>query len=254
MRPARVLAVLPVLVLAACLGEAFALVGAEAKLWRPEVETKVKSSTSALEGTSFSLEDDVDMESQEDIIGYRIWVGGSQRVTFSYTRFKFTGKDYPDVEIDFHGETFVVTDKVESTVEAEVYRIAWEADWWHTELFSLGTIAGTEIFDTKVTLSNDLVGKEEAGIRVPVPILGVQGEIGLPAGLAVYGEVAGLYVGYADFEGGFIEWEVGVKLKLFQGRVYASAGYREVDVDLEKDDSRAKLDVKGFTFAVGASF
>jgi hypothetical protein len=61
-------------------------------------------------------------------------------------------------------------------------------------------------------------------------------------------------VGYGEFEGGFIEWELGVKYRMLQGKVYAMAGYRSLGVKLEEDDEQADLELAGFTFGLGVSF
>jgi hypothetical protein len=250
----RIPLLLAVMVLALGSARAFAMVGVEVKLWMPELETDVDSTTDDLDGTDVSLEGDLNMDSEDDVVMFKVMVGVNHRITFSYMELKFSGDDRPDIRFNFSGETYTTGVDVETELEATVYRLAWEADWWHTPNFRLGTIIGTQFFETSVSVENDIVGKEKLEVDIPVPILGLQGEVGLPVGLGIYGEVAGLYVGYANFEGGFIEWELGLKYSFAAGQVYVMAGYRELRVDLEEDEDRTELDLHGFIFGIGAKF
>jgi hypothetical protein len=250
----KMLLSLAVVMLAACLGRADAGVGVEVKLWRPELETKIESSVDALDGTDISLEDDIDIDSKDDVVWMKISLGESHRLTFTYMKVEFSGEANPELNFNFGGESYSVDVEVKTKLESTIYRIAWEADWWHTKMFSFGTIIGTEIFDTEISVSNSIVGTEKVDVNVPVPILGVQGQLTLPYGFGVYGEVAGLYLGYGKFEGGFIEWEIGAKYSIAEGRLYAMVGYRALNVKLEEDDEKAEIDLGGLTFGIGVKF
>lgn len=255
MKLSKLLPLVPLAVLALCLGEARALVGVEVKLWQPAMDTEVSSTTDLLEGTDVSLEGDLDMDSEDDIPFIKVWWGGAgQRVTISRMKVKLSGDDFPELQIDFGGETFVLGVEVESDMETTIYRLAWEKDWINTSTMRLGTIFGTEYLEVKVSLENSLVGKEKVKYDAPVPIAGLQGEVTLAGGLGIYAEVAGLYVGYGEFEGYFVEYEVGLKYGLAKGRFYACAGYRALEIDVESGDDKAKVGFKGFTFGVGARF
>ena len=250
----KLLLLLPFFMMAACLGRAYGAVGVEAKLWRPELDTSVEVSDDRLDGTDISLESDIGLDSKDDVPWIKIWLGQSHRLTFTYMKLEFSGEENPDLNFNFGGERYSVSAEVETKLESTVYRIAWEADWWHSKSFRLGTIAGTEIFQTEVSVENSIVGEEKFDVDIPVPILGLQGELGLPVGFAVYGEVAGLYVGYGEFEGGFIEWELGVKYRMLQGKFYAMIGYRSLGIKLEEDDEKAELELSGLIFGLGVSF
>ena len=254
MLPARVLCVLPVLLAAACLSQARAMVGVEGKLWRPEVETRVKSTSGGVDGTTVSLEGDLDMDATADVPCLKLWLGESSRLTFSFMQIELSGDGRPDLDVSFGGETFSTALDAESELESTVYRVAWEYAWQSGRNFRLSTIVGVEVFDTKVSLENSAVGSEQEEFVAPMPILGVTGEVGLPWGLAFYGEVSGLYLGYGNFEGGFIDWEAGLRFNLMEGRFYAMAGYRELRVDAEDGDDRVKVEFKGFTFGAGLKF
>jgi hypothetical protein len=235
-------------------GAARAMVGAEARLWQPEADTRIKSDSRLLDGTKLSFEDDLDMDSKDDLPMLKVWLGGQQRISFTMYNLHLSGEDFPDFAFNFGGKTYTTAAEVDTDLKARFYRVAWESDWWSTDLFRLGTIAGTEIFDVDVSVKNDLVGSKSFDAVVPLPILGLQGEVGLPLSLAIYGEVAGIYVGYGDFRGGFIEWEAGLKLKMLSGHLYAMAGYREMRDNIENDDDRADLDLKGLCFGLGIKF
>ncbi len=252
----KMLLLLPALMLAACFGRACGSgVGVEAKLWRPELETKIRAGEDDLDGTDLSLEADIDIDSTDDVPWIKVWLGTAHRLTFTYMEVEFSGESNPDINFDFGGERYSTSIEAKAKLDATVYRIAWEADWWHSKNFRLGTIFGTEIFDTEISVENDIAGKEKVEVSIPVPILGLQGEIGLPFGFGVYGEVAGLYVGYGNFEGGFIEWELGAKYSFGKQKNFSvMAGYRALDITLEEDDDKADLELGGFAFGIGLKF
>ena len=255
MKLSKLLPLLTLATLALCLGEARALVGVEVKLWMPEAETEFESTTSVLEGTKVSLEDDLNLDSEDDIPYIKIWFGSSShRIVVSRMKVELSGDDLPDLAVDFGGETFVLGVSVESKLEATIWRIAWESDWVNTSFVRFGTILGTEILDVKVSLENSLIGSESEEFTAPVPIIGLQGEITLPLGIGIYGEVAGLHIASGGFEGSFVEYEVGLKYGLAGGRIYATAGYRALSIDMEDGDDKGEIGFKGFIFGVGAKF
>lgn len=257
MRHAKLLLLSPTLLLFLAAGEARALVGVEVKLWRPDTDLEAKSSTDALKGTNVDFDSDLDMDTLDEVPYVKGWFGGRHRIVASIWKVKLSGEDFPDVTFDFGGETFTIGVEVESELKTTVYRVAWETDWISSPNLRFGTIFGTEIFDAEVSVENDLVGKEKADIKAPIPIVGLQGEIGLPYGLGAYGEIAGLWIDSGDFKGGFYEWELGVKYNIIDKgplKIYASAGFRQLKVDVEEDDDEVEIDVRGFTFGVGARF
>lgn len=255
MKLSKLLPLLTLAALAFCMGEARALVGVEVKLWMPEVETKFESTTSVLEGTKISLEDDLNMDSEDDIPYIKIWFGSaSHRIVISRMKVELSGDDLPDFEFDFGGETFVIGAKVESKLETTIWRIAWESDWINTPMLRLGTILGTEILEVNISVENSLIGSESEKFTAPVPIIGLQGEITLPLGIGIYGEVAGLHIASGSFDGTFLEYEVGLKYGFAGGRIYATAGYRALSIDVEDGDDKAEIGFKGFIIGVGAKF
>jgi len=222
---------------------AYALVGVEVKYWRPDIDTEAKSSTDALTGDTIDLDSDLDLDSKDNVPFVKIWLGGKHRIVGSWMRIKLDGEAAPDVEFNFGGETFTVAAEVETDLEIDIYRLAWETDWVSGDGFRLGTIFGTEIFDAKVSVESDLVGSEEVDIKAPVPIVGLQGEIGLPWSFAAYGEIAGVWIDSGSFEGGFIEWEAGLKYKLVDKgpvQVYACVGFRQLKINMEDDDEKGR--------------
>ncbi len=230
------------------------LFGAEAKLWRPEVGAEVRSSTDILEGTDLDIDDDLDLETVKNAPYLKIWVGGRHRLAASATRLSLHGDTRLDETITFNGATYAVGERIETDLDADIYRVAWEADWFSNDLFRLGTILGADYFDVSMTIESDTTGeKEEEDVKGPVPVVGLIGEVDLIWGLSIYGEAAGLYVDYDDFRGSLIEAEAGVKLTLFE-HASLSAGWRQLNIDVEDDDNDVNLKLGGVTVGLGVRF
>lgn len=232
-------------------------IGVEAKLWRPKIDTQVKSSTDALAGTTVDLEDDLDLDSRDAVPFVKVSLGGSQRLSASFMRLSLDGKATPDINISFGGTTFTTAAEADATLDADIYRVAWEADWIRLPRVRAGTIFGVEVLDVTASIKNPLVGKEEEDVTAPVPVVGLQGEVKLLAGLSAYGEIAGMAVNHGDIDGSFYEYEAGLKYTLgsmIPGRLSAAAGWRQIHLDFEDDDNEAEIDLGGFIVGVGFNF
>lgn len=253
----RTLSVLPLILLAAACpaspARAQELVRVEAKLWNPSADASVKSSTDLLTGTKINLQDDLHLDNDARLPYIKLSLGGKQRLVASAMQLKLDNESLPDVTFNFGGSTYTVGVPVKTVLEAEIYRVAWEADWISTDLLRVGTIIGAEIFDTRASLENSVVGKKEQEVTVPVPIVGLQGEIGLPFGLAAYGELAGLWLQSGGREGSFIESELGAKYVLFR-ILHVSAGWRQINVSLQDDQNKASMALRGLVFGAGLQF
>jgi hypothetical protein len=235
-------------------GLAFAQSTLEVVFWMPEVQAKAKSSTDVLPGTTIDFDSDLDLEFDDDVMMYRLSLGGQQRVNIQYYVLEMSGKQIIQEDFDFGGETYTVGTKVDSEIKLDVYRVTWESDWLSSENFRFGTIVGTNIIEAQVSVKNDLVGSEDFDKTFPVPLLGVHGYVGATTGFGAYGEVAGLYLGYGEFEGGYIEWEAGITWSSSGGAFFIKAGYREMIFELSDEDNELDLELKGYIFGAGFLF
>ncbi|HOX08461.1 MAG TPA: hypothetical protein PK280_18845 [Planctomycetota bacterium] len=230
------------------------IVGVEAKLWAPEVGADFRSSTDALSGTSIDIDDDLDLDTTKEIPYVKLWLGGRHRLAASATRIKVDGDTRLDEQIIFNGETYNVGEDVSIELKADIYRLAWEADWISTDRLRIGTILGAEYFDVYASIESDTTGaEEEEEVKGPVPIVGLLAEVQLIWGLSVYGEVAGIYAKHGDFEGSLIEAEAGLKFDILS-HAHLSAGWRQMNIKVEDEDNKFDLSLGGFIVGAGVRF
>jgi hypothetical protein len=230
------------------------LFGAEAKLWNPKVGAEFKSSTSLFDGTNIDIDKDLNLDTAKNIPYLKIWLGGRQRLAASATRIKLDGDTTLDDQIVFDGHTYAVGEKITTKLEADIYRLAWEADWISNDLFKIGTILGADYFDVSASIESKTTGiKEAEDVKGPVPIIGLLAEVNLIWGLSVYGEAAGIGGKYHDVKGSLLEAEAGLKLTLF-GKASLSAGWRQMNVKVEDEDNKFALQLGGATVGLGVRF
>jgi hypothetical protein len=257
MRIARLplLVVLGLWSLAACASAGqSSIVGAEVKLWRPEADIELKSSTDALNGTDINAEDDLGLDAPDVVPYVKVWFGGKHRVAFSAMRLKLEGKIDLDESIVYDGDTYTVGDTVKTKLTANVYRLAWEADWISNGRMRIGTILGADLLDVTASLESQTTSlKEDGDARVPVPVVGLLAEVQLAWGISVYGEAAGFYAKYGDVEGRLVEAEAGLKYDL-RGYVQISAGWRLMNINVEDQDNKFDLTLSGLVAGLGVRF
>ena len=232
-------------------GETF---GVEAKLWNPEVGAAVRSSSDLLEGTKIDMDKDLNLATADHVPYLKIWVGGKHRLAASATRLDLNGDTTLDETIEFGGKTYTVGEEVEAKLQASIYRLAWEADWFSGGWGRLGTILGADYFDVSASIKSKTTGLEDdEDVKGPVPIVGLQGELKLLFGFSVYGEAAGIYVKRDRFEGSLVEAEAGLRYTL-RDTVFISAGWRQIVLDVQDSDNEAKVSLGGATVGLGFRF
>ena len=107
--------------------------GVEFRYWRPQLEAKVRSSTDLLPGTKVDLGADLNLDDRPNAPYVKLSLGGSQRLTASALMIRLDSQDHPDVSFDFNGSHFTTAMDVKTKLDADIYRVAWEADWLNVD-------------------------------------------------------------------------------------------------------------------------
>ena len=162
---------------------------------------------------------------------------------------KFTGR--------FLGKTF--TGKVRSDFDVRNIKGTAGLDLWNSEQARIAVVLGVDYLDMDL-LVQDLGTKisERIDEALPIPVVGVRGDVRLIEDLRLAGEFVGMDLKVEDFNATFFDLELAL-LYQFSANVEAFVGYRDLTIDfagpLAKNQTvDANLGLSGPIFGVGLRF
>lgn len=122
----------------------------------PTAETLVRFD-SALpgDGSSITLEDDLAVEAKTTLLAVKGIYRFSQKSSMEFEYFDLSrkGKTQIETEIVFGDQTFMSNIQIDSTFDAEVYRLAYRHQMFSTNKFQIGGMLGIHASDYDASLS-----------------------------------------------------------------------------------------------------
>ena len=196
----------------------------------------VAASADGLTGTVLDVDDDLGIDDSEDIFFEAALQLGSFRLFAAYLPLSFSGDSVLTRDINFNGETFFQSSRVESEVDIDIYEAGLA--WYMINIddapvrFQFGPEIAVKYVDASVELrDNDYVLSETDSFGIPVPTLGARARVGLADYLGVVGRV-----GYAKYDGNsFLDFDGQVELSPIP-LVGIFAGYRYLSIDVDDND------------------
>ena len=165
-----------------------------------------------------------------------------QHLRFTYTPLRLDSSEVLDTAIVVNGTTYDVGDQVDSKIKLDQYEISYRSDFWLGDYVSIAPVLQVSLVDAKVSIANDTLGVSESvhGL-LPLPYLGLRGEVYPLARLQLFAEAKGFTIGSKG-----TVWDAtgGVALHLtrnlsIQGR------YRFSDYSVDFLDSKIDLNLAG---------
>ncbi|MDH4228037.1 MAG: hypothetical protein OEV59_09875 [Deltaproteobacteria bacterium] len=219
----------------------------EGRYWFTTLDSNVKISDTNVLGTDINLVDDLGLDEKKGFPEARILLGiGSHKVRYAFTPLSWDGKKNITETIKFGGKTYTLGNLVKTSLDMDYHRLGYEYDFIDLLSNKVGVIIEAKYLDFDVSLSESLTGKKESGsFGLPIPAVGVTGQVGLPMLFNISAEVTGMSFGSY---GKVIDAEAAVNfnpIPLFT----VSAGYRIFKLELEADSGlnkdSADLNIKG---------
>lgn len=163
------------------------------------------------------------------------------------------------------GSSFTGSSSARTSLDFEMTKLMVGFDFLNTELFRIGLLAGVDMFkfnDFSVRASQGGVSQTytvASDEEIPIPMIGVRGDLLLPQGFRVGAEVSGVSADVDDIDGTFLDMDVQVGwAPMDQDWVEVLIGYRAISFDFsgELDDASvdADIDFDGFYWGVGIIF
>jgi outer membrane protein len=225
---------------------AFALgFGASADYWIPTFEGDLRVDGNGVTGTEINLKDDLGI-SNENIPGAEAYFGvGNHQITLAYSQVNLSGDKRINKEIKFNGETYNVSEQVESEFNTSMIDLEYQYKLINFNYIlaglSFGIIAKVKYFDGDVKIKSSSTDTNEK-IQLPIPMIGLGAKIGLLANiLEARVKVTGM--GYSgDF---FYDAMADLSLTPFPF-LNIHGGYRAMSIKTDSiSDIYAKMDFYG---------
>lgn len=202
--------------------------------------------------TDVSLDGTLDLEEFESFFGeIELQFLRGQHLRFSYTPMRFDGSESLGTAIVVDGVTYDVGDQVDSKLRLDQYELSYRSEFWLGEYVTLAPLLQVSLVDAKVSIDNETLGVSESEkALLPLPYLGVRGEVYPHARVQVFAEGKGFTIGKA----GTI-WDVSGGLALHLTRNLSILGrYRVSDYAVDFSGSEIDLRIAGPQVAATVRF
>lgn len=218
-----------------------------------------------LDGTGIVVEDssgggvdfagDLNLERNTETVLYYGARFGFAPLEFSISRFGYDGTNEGVVSSasQFAGKDVSGNLDVTSEMDMSLTKLMVGLDILNTPAFRVGVMAGLDFLDLD---QFDLIAQENQGSvqqgdrqtilenqGIPLPILGLRGDVRLPFGTSVGAEVSGMGFSYQDSDLLMLDWDLAAHWEPWE-HVEFMLGYRAVIVDIEGEVDDTSLDVE----------
>ena len=177
-------------------------------------------------------------------------------VDFAYYDISRSGRRIIDRELNIGDETYLIGTNISSTMEFEVYKLAYAYSFSQSEKsdasVSLGLHAIDFGFEAKGKLLNLPVDRSASDVVLPLPVLGLQYSRRLGGPFSVNVDVDVFALEYDDYKGSL--WDASLTLDVdFTEKLGGFIGYNYVDMGVESEDEDllGKLDYQYSAVNVG---
>jgi len=165
-----------------------------------------------------------------------------QHLRFAYTPLRLDASEVLDTAIVVDGTTYDPGDLVKSKIKLDQYELSFRSEFWLGDYVTIAPLLQVSLVDAKLGISNQTLGvSENVSGLLPLPYLGLRGEVYPLARLQLFAEGKGFTIGSA----GTI-WDVsgGAALHLTRN-LSIMARYRVSDYAVEFLDSEIDLSLSG---------
>lgn len=196
-------------------------------------------------GQQLDLDRDLNLDDSQNITAEIALQWGAARLSLNYLPIEFSGAGTLTVAGTFNGQSFSVSDRVNSRLTLDLYDFGLtyyliNLDDLPTR-FQLGLELAVKVVDAEVRF-HDLTQDfdESEAVTAPIPTLGARARIGLSDLLAVVGRI-----GYMEYDKNhFIDAEAQLEFSPIP-MVGVFAGYRYFDLQIDDPDVLVETDFAG---------
>ncbi len=228
--------------------------GARGAYWLPKLSGTVQTTTAGVPDTSIDVKHTLGVEDENLPFGEAFLRFGKLTLRAGYSQLAFDGNRQLSQTITFNGQTFTATDEVISRLDMKMLDGEAQYDLLRPDAgiagFNLGLLLKVKYVDGEVELRSATVGTTVEDFKAPVPMLGAAvGVSFLKDTIRVDARGAGMtYSGNRLID---VDAYVSFRPLPF---VRVQGGYRYIDLEIDEDDTKASIRLKGPYLGAQASF
>jgi hypothetical protein len=230
-------------------------VGVRGHYWFPFIDGDIRLDDSSLKGTKLDFENDLGINDEYYPFG-EVFLGfGDHHLSLSFYRADYDGRNTLDQNINFGGETFPAGDRIESSLEYDVYDLTYRYDLLDVENvlagFSLGLVGRVKVFDLEAEIESQTTSLSESeDYTLPVPLLGLNLHLGILEDIL---EARILATGIGYWDGHMVDALAELSFTAIP-YVDIHAGYRTFFVGVDADDLDLDYNTSGVYVGITASY
>lgn len=226
-----------------------AAVRVEGRYWFTELSSKVHASTPGLDGTDIALRDTLGMDKSRNFGEGRIELHlGVHHLRYSYTAFSWEGHNTITQAVNFAGATYTANTRVDSKLDMVYQRVGYRYDIIDTAGSQLGIIFDFKHIGVDANLKSSSAN-QSSHTTLPIPTLGLGGQIRLPLLFSVSAEASGIASGGSYL----IDGEASLNFTPVSFAAI-SGGYRVLDMKMESAGNKVDFTLQGPFLTVNVEF
>lgn len=225
-------------------------------------DTTVTVNGTTLQGTPVDWEDDLGFGDKDSFRIDGFWrFADRHKVRFMWFSNDRERSTRIDREIIFDGQVFPINSTVSSSLEIDVYELAYEYAFWKREDFEIAGTIGAHYAKVGLTLSSTgtITGSRsgDADLDAPLPVIGLRGVWSLGHNVFIDAHAQFFALEFDGVDGSLQDYKLGISWqpKRWFG---IGAGYNyfvtDVDVDRTAFNGSMEWDYRGPMVFVSASF
>ncbi len=229
-----------------------AIVDVEARYWFTNLDANIEASSGAVIGTDLNLVSDLGIDDHESFPEGRITLElGHNRLRYAYMPLSWSGNTTISSSLSFAGMIFPSSTRVSTDVQFDYHRFSYEYDFIDKLNNRLGLIVEVKYLDGRVNLKDAAFGLDESTrLQIPIPAVGVGGELAIPFLANVRAEITAMSLGSLAY---VVDGEVNIGFKPLPF-VNVSAGYRYLRFHIEQDTDIGSVTLRGPFITLSANF
>jgi hypothetical protein len=204
----------------------------------PKVDTQTRlDSTELNEGTLIEFEDNLNLDDSKTLpvasIAYNF--GEKISVELAYLGFKRNGSLQIEETIEFGDETFDVDELIESKFNVDIYRLAFNYNFFQSPNWTLGAALGIHITDFDIGISApERMISEEVDQIAPVPYLALNAEYRFFDRWQLGGSIEYFSLSAGDSDGSLVNITAGIDYS-FSDSMGLGLAYNLYDLSVNSD-------------------
>lgn len=226
--------------------DAKSLVSVTANYWMPSIDAEVQITDLSVIGSTIDIIDDLGLDDSNSIpaLNASVDLPFLPEILLSYFAIDDSATKNITKTLSYKGKSYTVADQLTSSYDITQFEALLNFNIINMDAGKLGLVIGAKYFEVKTELQDKTLNFiESESVEGPVPVVGVCGELKLPAKFKLGCLARGLSVEVSDVDAKLYDIEAALHYD-FNKFFRASAGYRYFMIDAEDTKDNDSVDIK----------